>query len=96
MADRVNGKALHLQQWGRGRAEQVLLSHSSMEVTETGLFKIFLLDIFFIYISNAIPKVPYTLPPPCYPTHSFPLLGPGVSPVLGHIKFARPRGLSSQ
>jgi hypothetical protein len=36
---------------------------------------IFLLDIFFIYISNAIPKVPYTLslPPPrpaLPPTHS--------------------------
>jgi hypothetical protein len=25
---------------------------------------LFLLDIFFIYISNAILKVPYTLPPP--------------------------------
>jgi hypothetical protein len=25
-------------------------------------FQFFLLDIFFIYISNAIPKVPYTLP----------------------------------
>ena len=34
--------------------------------------KIFLIDIFFIYISNAILKVPYTLPPlPCSPfTHS--------------------------
>jgi hypothetical protein len=43
------------------------------------LFKIFiLLAIFFIYISNAIPKVPYTLPPPCSPTHPLPLLGPGV------------------
>jgi hypothetical protein len=30
-----------------------------------------LLDIFFIYISNAIPKVPYTLPCPApLPTHS--------------------------
>jgi hypothetical protein len=38
----------------------------------------FLLDIFFIYISNAIPKVPYTLLPPSSPTHSLPLLGPGV------------------
>jgi hypothetical protein len=38
----------------------------------------FLLDIFFIYISNAIPKVPYTLPLPCSPTHSLPLLGPGI------------------
>jgi hypothetical protein len=35
-------------------------------------------DIFFIYISNAIPKVPYTLPPPCSPTHLLPLLGPGI------------------
>jgi hypothetical protein len=38
----------------------------------------FLLDIFFIYISNAIPKVPYTLHPPCSPTHPLPLLGPGI------------------
>jgi hypothetical protein len=37
-----------------------------------------LLDIFFIYISNAIPKVPYTLPLPCSPIHLLPLLGPGV------------------
>jgi hypothetical protein len=38
----------------------------------------FLLDIFFIYISDAIPKVPYTLPLPCSPTHPLPLLGPGI------------------
>jgi hypothetical protein len=38
----------------------------------------FLLDIFFIYISNAIPKVPYTLPLPCSPTYPLPLLGPGI------------------
>jgi hypothetical protein len=37
------------------------------------------LDIFFIYISNAIPKVPYTLPPPCSPNHPLLLLGPGIS-----------------
>jgi hypothetical protein len=41
-------------------------------------FLLFLLDIFFIYISNAIPKVPYTLPLPCSPTHPLPLLGPGI------------------
>jgi hypothetical protein len=35
---------------------------------------LFLLDIFFIYISNAILIVPYKLPPPCSPTHPFPLL----------------------
>jgi hypothetical protein len=56
-------------------------------------FNNFLLGIFFICISNAIMKVPYTLPPPCSSSHPLPLLGPGCSPVLGHIKFARPRGL---
>jgi hypothetical protein len=41
-------------------------------------FHLFLLDIFFIYISNAIPKVPYTLPKPFPPTHPIPLLGHGI------------------
>ena len=35
--DRINGKALHQQWWGRGRAKQVLLSHPDREVTKTGL-----------------------------------------------------------
>ena len=34
----------------------------------------FLLDIFFTYISNAIQKVPYTLPLPCSLTHPLLLL----------------------
>jgi hypothetical protein len=38
----------------------------------------FLLDIFFIYISNAIPKAPYTLPLPCSPTDPLLLPGPGI------------------
>jgi hypothetical protein len=42
------------------------------------MFIKFLLGIFFIYISNAIPKVPHTLQPPCSPTHPLPLFGPGV------------------
>jgi hypothetical protein len=42
-------------------------------------FKAFLLDIFFIYISNAILKAPYTLPPPGSPTHPLPIPGPGIS-----------------
>ena len=33
----------------------------------TFFFKIFLLGIFLIYISNAIPKVPHTIPPFPYP-----------------------------
>jgi hypothetical protein len=48
------------------------------ESEQQKILKNFLLDIFFIYISNAIPKVPYTLLPPCFPTHPLPLLGPGV------------------
>jgi hypothetical protein len=42
------------------------------------LFSNFLLDIFFIYIPNAIPKVPHTLPMPCSPTHPLPFLVPGI------------------
>jgi hypothetical protein len=39
---------------------------------------LFLKDIFFIYISNAISKVPYTLPLPCSPIHPLLLPGPGI------------------
>jgi hypothetical protein len=46
-----------------------------IEENDAHLFKIFLLDISFIYISNDIPKVPYTLILPCSPNHSLPLLG---------------------
>jgi hypothetical protein len=49
--------------------------------------KKFLLGIFFIYISSAIPKVPHTSPPT-------PTSWPWRSPILRHIKFARPMGLS--
>jgi hypothetical protein len=55
---------------------------------------IVLLGIFFIYISNAIPKVSHTLPPLPYPPT--PTFWPWRSPVLGHIKFACPMGLSFQ
>ena len=41
-------------------------------------FLLLLLDIHFIYISNAIPKVPYTLPLPCSPNQPILLPGPGV------------------
>jgi hypothetical protein len=39
----------------------------------------FLLVIFFIYISNAIPKVSYALPLPCFPTYVLLLPGPGIA-----------------
>jgi hypothetical protein len=58
-------------------------------------FLIFLLRIFLNYISNAIPKVPHTLPPTA-PTHPFSIFWPCHSPVLGDIKFVCPMGLSFQ
>jgi ankyrin repeat protein len=42
------------------------------------LFFYFLLAIFFICISNANLKVPYTLPLPCSPTHPLQHLSPGI------------------
>jgi hypothetical protein len=61
-------------------------------------FSNFLLGIYFYIHLHFIfyPKSPLYPPHPCSPPHPLPLLGPGVFPVLGHIKFARPRGLSSQ
>jgi hypothetical protein len=50
--------------------------------------------IFFIYISNTIPKVPYTLPPhtpPLLPNPPTPVSWPWHSPVQGHMIFAIPR-----
>ena len=54
----------------------------------------FLLDIFFIYISNAILKVPYTLPCPApHPTHScFLALA---FPCTGTYDLRKTKGLSS-
>jgi hypothetical protein len=49
----------------------------------------FKLGISFIYIYNAIPKVPHLLPHPPTPTS-----WPWCSPVLRQIKFAWPMGLS--
>ena len=54
----------------------------------------YLIRYFYIYISNSIPKVPHTLPPLPYPP--IPTFWPWRSPVLGHIKFACPMGLSFQ
>jgi hypothetical protein len=55
-------------------------------------FKAFLLDIFFIYISNVIPKAPYTLPPPALLLNPpSPASWPWHFPVLGHMIFTIPR-----
>jgi hypothetical protein len=52
-----------------------------------------LLGIYFIYISNAIPKVPHTLLNPL-PNPPTPNSWPWCSPVLRHRKSAWPMGLS--
>jgi hypothetical protein len=76
------------------RSGEVWLSGGGVE-KPFFFFPQFLLDIFFIYISNAIPKVLYTLPDPIpLPTHSHFLAL--AFPCTGAYKFARPRGLSSQ
>jgi hypothetical protein len=51
------------------------------------------LGIYFIYISNVIPKVPHMLPHPL-PYPPTPTSWPWLSPVLRQIKFAWPMGLS--
>jgi hypothetical protein len=58
------------------------------------IFSLFLLDIFFIYISNEIPKATCTLPPPCSPTHPHLLPGP-VIPCTGAYDLPKAKGLSS-
>jgi hypothetical protein len=50
-----------------------------------------LLDIFFIYISNAILKVPYTLLLAKIPNPPTPASWSWLSPALGHIIFAKTR-----
>ena len=60
---------------------------------EVLFFSLFLFVIFFIYISNAIPKVLHILPLPL-PYSPTPTFWPSCSSVLRHIKFARTRGLS--
>ena len=47
-------------------------------LSSTFFLLIFLLGIFLVYISNAIPKVPHTHPHPHSLTHPLPLFGPGV------------------
>ena len=59
---------------------------------QTTTFDFLKLGIYFIYISNAIPKVPHMLPHPL-PYPPTPNSWPWHSPVLKHIKFARPMGL---
>ena len=62
----------------RDVSENLIQIFVVLKCTVIFFFQAFLLDIFFIYISNVIPKAPYTVPPPCSPTHPLKLPGPGI------------------
>jgi hypothetical protein len=68
------------EEWKEGKYGQDVLYERRISFLFFAL--LFLLDIFFIYLSNAIPKASYKLPPPCSPTHPLPLPGPGISGCL--------------
>jgi hypothetical protein len=72
----------------------IVIKHQSIEQRKIFFSFFFNLGIFLVYIFNAIPKVPHTHPPIPYPPT--PPFWPWRSPVLGHIKFASPMGLSLQ
>jgi hypothetical protein len=89
-----------LRTWERGfvlYCESLELGHVYFIFFFSFFFLVFflLLDIFFIYISNAILKVPYTLPLPPSPTiHS---CFPGLAfPCTGAYNLCKTKGLSSQ
>jgi hypothetical protein len=86
--------------WGQQSKRKVAWFHAFMWFQTKAdwshcFFFFFFLGIFFIYISSAIPKVPHTLPHPI-PYPPTPTSWPWRSPILRHIKFARPMGLSFQ
>ena len=73
--------------------ETLLKTHIEPHTIVSGYF-FFLIGYLFHYISKAISKVPHTLTHPL-PVPPTPTSWPCHSPVLRHIKFARPMGLSS-
>jgi hypothetical protein len=68
----------------------VLIDFIWEETKFSFFFSLFLLGIFLIYISNAIPKVPHTHPPNPLPTHS-PFLALAF-PCTGAYKVCKSKG----
>jgi hypothetical protein len=88
-------------QWWQGKWSCIASSSNLSSLRDSGKagvlfffqYEFFLLGTYFIYISNAIPKVPHTLPHPL-PHPPTPTSWPWRFPVLRQIKFTRPMGLS--
>jgi hypothetical protein len=69
--------------------------HRRLIKLTTPFFKIF----YYVFSSITFPMLSQQSPIPSphhFPTHPFPFFWPWRSPVLGHIKFASPMGLSLQ
>jgi hypothetical protein len=69
----------------------IRLNGEKLEGAKLDFFSHFLLGIYLIYISNAIPKVPHTHPPTPLPTHS-PFLTLAF-PCTGAYKVCKSNGL---
>jgi hypothetical protein len=72
-----------VERWFGSKGHLLILQRTSVQFPAstcqlTTSLSLLYIYIFFIYISNAIPKVPHTLPPPCSPTHPLPLLSSGI------------------
>jgi hypothetical protein len=71
----------------------LILETEESFVKESSFFFIFFITYFPQLHFQCYPKSP-PYPPPHFPTHPFPFFWPWRSPVLGHIQFACPMGLS--
>jgi hypothetical protein len=71
--------------------KQLILVYQVTFFLFTFFLNLILLDIFFMYISNAIPKAHYTLPRPCSPTTHSPFLALAF-PYTGAYKVCNNKG----
>jgi hypothetical protein len=80
----LNSDLLQDQHWAVSQGSDII-KYKLFFLLIFFFFNFILLGIYFIYISNAYPKVPHSLTPTSWPCRSS---------VLSQIKFARPMGLS--
>jgi hypothetical protein len=67
------------RRFGRTNLGGIVINDNPLKSWLQHFYLFILLGIYFIYISNAIPKDPLPMSSPTHsPTHPFPLLGPGI------------------